>query len=104
MYKYIEIVNELLDKKLIEQAEIFDYKNDSIAEIYEKYFQYCQKALTEYSLQFDIQPARIFFRNDYSVNAMAGKSGDFYLIKINMGLIDILYNVFCENNAEDMLI
>lgn len=98
MYKYKEIINELVDKKLVEGAEIFDYNNDSIAEIYDRYFQYCQKALTEYSLQFNIQPARIFFRNDYSVNAMAGMIGDFYLIKINMGLIDILYRAFCESN------
>lgn len=46
---YKEITAELITTKTIHAADIYDYNEDPIVDIFERYFQYCKKALSEYS-------------------------------------------------------
>ncbi|RKR83495.1 hypothetical protein BDD43_3705 [Mucilaginibacter gracilis] len=98
MYNYRAITDELVSSRIIPQADIYDYAADPIGEIYNRYFQYCQKALSEFSTEFNIQPAKIYFNNLPTVNAAAGMGNSYYVIKINKGLISTLYNLLYVNN------
>ncbi len=100
IYVYKEVVDELTINNVISEDDIFDYRSDEISEIYDRYFQYCQTCLTEYSNEHDFQPAKIFFYNDYSVNAAANHIDTYYIIRVNMGMIDILYNLFYVKNEQ----
>lgn len=98
MYDYKSITNRLITAGIIPQDDIYDYTPDELSEVFERYYQYCQKALTEYSLEFDIQPSTFYYRNDFSINAAAGKVQNDYIIRVHMGLIVTLYNKFYAEN------
>ncbi|WP_461791447.1 hypothetical protein [Pedobacter sp.] len=98
MYDYNALTNNLVSNGTIPQADIYDYSNDELAIIFERYFQYCQKALSENSQDYGIQPSTLYFRNDFSVNAAAGKIQDHYIVRVHMGLIVTLYNKFYAEN------
>jgi len=99
MYNYKKITDELVTTKTIPSTDVYDYNEDPIAEIFNRYFQYCQKALSEYSNEFDIQPAKIYYNNLSTINAAAGMGNSYYVIRINKGLISTLYNLLYVNNT-----
>lgn len=98
MYNYKTQTDQLIATGIIAQTDIYDYAADELSIVFDRYFQYCQKALTEHSLEFDIQPSQFYFRNDFAVNAAAAKVQDHYIIRVNMGLIVTLYTKFYEEN------
>lgn len=98
MYDYNTLTNGLVSGGIIPQDDIYDYSKDDLKIIFERYFQYCQTALCENSQEYNIQPSTFYFRNDFSVNAAAGKIQDHYIVRVHMGLIVTLYNKFYNEN------
>lgn len=98
MYNYKTLTDQLIAAGIIDQTDIYDYTADELSIVFDRYFQYCQKALTEHSLEFDIQPSQFYFKNDFTINAAAGKIQDHYIIRVNMGLIVTLYTKFYAEN------
>lgn len=98
MTEYQKICKELIEKHIIEADDIFDYEYSPLKDIYSNYFEYCQVYLINYCQEYNIQPARIYFHNDFSVNARAEISNDYSIIGINMGLVQGTYDLLYEKN------
>lgn len=98
MYNYNDITKELIEKASIREEAIFDYQFSPYFEEYEKYFQYCQKNLSEYCGEYNIQPARFFYIDDLGINARAWVNEKYYLIGVKKDTIYSLINLFCEKN------
>ena len=95
-YSHLENISELEGVLGIPRQEMFDYSNHDPYHVVENYFQFCQTNLTEESVQFNIQPARIFVRPSMDVNAGARKMNDYYLIRINFGTIPKIFRLFTD--------
>lgn len=98
MYDYKTLTNQLVTARIIPQDDIYDYTKDELSTVFERYFQYCQTALTENSQDYNIQPSTFYYRNDFTVNAAAGKVSDHYIVRVHMGLIATLYSKFYADN------
>lgn len=98
MYNYYDNIYELESKAGILANDIFDYQYSPISEIYAKYFLFCQENLTEECDEYQIQPAKFYYRTSFSVNARAGRQNGYFIVGVNMGTIQSLYNLFYEQN------
>lgn len=98
MFSYKAVTEELIKKNILPKNDIFDYQFAPLNAIYENYFEYCQEYLTKSSQHYEIQPARFYFRNGNSVNAVADRKNDFSLIGVNTGTIRETYNLFYDQN------
>ena len=98
MYNYTDIAYELEHSANIPIGDIFDYQYSPICDIYEQYFQYCQENLTTQCQEYDIQPAKFYFRTEYGINARAGIQNGYSIIGVNMQTIHSLYDLFYEKN------
>lgn len=98
MFKYEKIIEELIMENILSPNDIFDYQFAPLKDIYENYYQYCQEYLTKYCQEYEIQPARFYFRNGNSVNALADRKNGFFLIGVNTGTIRETYNLFYNQN------
>jgi hypothetical protein len=96
MKKYSEIVEEFMAKPFSEEDEIFDYQDSPYAQEFDDTFNFYQQTLKD-NEHYGIVPNRLYFNTEYSVNARAGKSEDYYLISINMGTIVAMLKTFKEN-------
>lgn len=98
MYNYTDNVHELEHSAKIPFGDIFDYQDSPIIEIYERYFQFCQENLTTECNDYDIQPAKFYYRTEYGINARAGIQNGYSIIGVNMQTIHSLYDLFYEKN------
>ena len=98
MYNYQEIIEDLETTAKIPIGDIFDYQYSPINEIYDRYFQFCQENLTEECDEYDIQPAKFYYRTEYGINARAGIQNGYSIIGVNMQTIHSLYDLFYEKN------
>jgi hypothetical protein len=99
MYNYNDIASELVAKAGIDKTDIFDYSYSPLQFIFEQYFQFCQTNLSEYSHEYNIQPARFFYREAYDINASATIKNDYYIIAVNKATLVKLYNLFYDQNT-----
>jgi hypothetical protein len=97
-YIYSGIIEEIKAKTQIQSGDIFEYEFSEIKEIYQQYFQFCQENLTEDCSEFDIQPARFYYRTEFGINARAGLQNGYFIIGVNMQTIHSLYDLFYEKN------
>lgn len=97
-YNYNDIIEELKAKAQVPSGDIFEYDFSEIKDIYQRYFQFCQKNLTEECSDFDIQPAKFYYRSEYGINARAGLQNGYFIIGVNMQTIHSLYDLFYEKN------
>lgn len=97
-YKYTDTIEELKAKALVPVGDIFEYEFSEIKDIYQGYFQFCQENLTEECNDFDIQPAKFYYRTEYGINARAGLQSGYFIIGVNMQTIHSLYDLFYEKN------
>lgn len=99
-YEYKLITEEIINNAGIPPADVFDYKDSPIQAVFARYFQFCQENLTERNNEFDIQPAKFYFRTQLSVNASAGLTPtNYYIVRVNMGTLVKLYDLFYEKNS-----
>lgn len=99
MKKYSDIIEEFAVNPFSDD-DIFDYHDTPYEKEFDETFTFYQQTLSE-NEYFGIVPNRLYFNTDYSVNARAGKSDDFYLISVNMGTIVKMIKSFKENPALD---
>lgn len=97
-YEYYEIVGDLMSNRVIPKSEIYDFEISPRSEVYRKYFQFCQENLTERCQDYNIQPAKFFSRENFEVNARAGLFNNYFVIAVNKGTIDTLYEFFYNQN------
>jgi hypothetical protein len=98
MFKYQAIIEELTKENILPANDIFDYQFAPLKAIYKNYFEYCQEYLSKYCHAYEIEPARFYFRNENSVNAVAYRKNGFFLIGVNTGTIRKTYNLFYDQN------
>ncbi len=99
MHDYINNVKELVRNAKVSPSDIFDYQFSPIQAIYDLYYQYCQENLLNHNKEYDIQPAKFYYRTSFDVNARAGLVNGYYVIGVNMGAIQTLYSMFYDNNT-----
>lgn len=100
-YDYNEITEELNSKANVAKNDIFHFEYSDLKPIFGSYFQFCQENLSERCDKYNIQPAKLYFSNEYSVNAGAFSTADenpYYVVRIHMGTIVRLYNLFYDKN------
>jgi hypothetical protein len=97
-YNYTEIIDDLIAKAQVPSGDIFEYEFSQISDVYERYFQFCQENLTEECDEFGIQPAKLYYRTEYGINARAGLQNSYFIIGVNMQTIHALYDLFYERN------
>jgi hypothetical protein len=91
---YKKITKEIIDHAGIDPTDIFYYEGVPLEEIFDRYFTFCQENLDIASDQFNIQPSRIFIRNNVSVNAFAMLKQGYYIIGVNSGtgtIVNLFY-------------
>jgi len=97
-YNYADTIEELKANAKVPAGDIFEYEFSEIKDIYQLYFQFCQENLTEECNDFDIQPAKFYYRTEYGINARAGFQNGYFIIGVNMQTIHSLYDLFYEKN------
>lgn len=98
MHNYEEITNELISLANIPVSDVFYYQDSPLKEIYDGYFQFCQENLSSHNVEFNIQPARFYFRALLEVNANAGRSNGYSIIGVNMATIHHQHKIFDESD------
>lgn len=103
IYEYYDIVGELTKKGIVIKEDIYDFIDSPNSDTYEKYFQFCQENLSEQCTDYNIQPAKFFFRESFEVNARAGLLNNYFVIAVNKGTIHTLYNfLYSQNKIFDL--
>jgi hypothetical protein len=97
--RYKKAMTELHNLAGIPAEDIFDYGQSKIAVLFDRFYNFCQDNLTIHCTEYDIQPARFYFRDDTRVNARAGKKNNYYIIEMNMGLVLAMYEYFYTRNT-----
>lgn len=99
IYSYEYVKQELISEVGIPSSEIFEFQDSPIKNLYEGYFQFCQENLSEKCHLHKIQRAKFYYSNNYSVNAWACSHNGYFLIKVHMGTIFKLNEVFTAKNS-----
>lgn len=98
MYTYRQVVEELSQNAGVAFSDIFEYDDTPLEEYFNRLFIFYQENLSKHCDEYNIQPARIFFQNEFSVNAYAGIKEGYFIIKINAATVITLQNLFYEHN------
>lgn len=69
MISYEELTKELISNGVVEYADVFDYNEAPLKELFHDFYVFCQTNLSEHCGQHNIQPARFHYKNDYGINA-----------------------------------
>ena len=91
-YNHLANLKELDEKVFILNG--YDYSENDPKGLAELFFQFCQINLSENNKEFNIQPARFYVRDVTTVNALATKRNEYYVIGINIGTIVTMHNFF----------
>lgn len=89
-----EVVLHLIENNSIVIGDAFDYTDHDLEQIFELFFQFAQENLNLNDYSVSIDPARIYYRNIDTINARAGLSSGIYVVGINRGTIEKLYDFF----------
>lgn len=84
MKNYKTHINELISVGL--QEDIFLFDESIYSDEFQRIFDFYTETLSGHS-DFGISPAFLFFNNETSVNAWAGKLNNTYIININAGTV-----------------
>ncbi|SDJ97982.1 hypothetical protein SAMN04487898_105202 [Pedobacter sp. ok626] len=95
---YDEVCKELMAKKIISFADIYDFSETPLENYFENFFTFCQTNLSERCKEYDIQPARFIYTNDYNINAKASFPEGFNIIQVNCGTIVKTYESLYSKN------
>lgn len=100
-YDYTKISEELVNEAQISKNDIFEFEYGELKPIFASFFKFCQENLSERCDRYNIQPAKFYYSNEYSVNASAfSTTGErpYYIIRMHMGTIVRLYHLFYDKN------
>lgn len=97
-YNYAEIITDLKTNAHVPNGDIFEYEFSPLNVLYDRYFQFCQENLIEECHKYNIQPARFYYRTEYSINARAGLQNGYFIIAVNMLTIHSLHDLFYNKN------
>ncbi len=95
MIEYKKAIKDLTSKLPITEDEIFDYEFSPFKEEFDQIFKFYRETLDR-NAHYGIVPSFLYFTNDRSVNAAAGKYNDIYITYINMGTVVFLISRFRE--------
>jgi hypothetical protein len=98
-HDYYAVAKELMNNVGIPSDEIFYFDGTPLETVFSLYFQFCQENLEIASEHFGIKPAKIFIRNNTSVNAFASHRNNYFIIGVNSGTLVNLY-CFFDSKAE----
>jgi hypothetical protein len=97
--KYQQHIANLIQNTPVVSGDVFDPEFTPDIDDYLNTFEFYQEALRQHA-DFGIEPAYLFFRNDFSLNAGATKTDDnIFLVSINMGTINWLITRL-KNNTD----
>jgi hypothetical protein len=96
---YNQHIIKLIRETRLPKELIFNPEFSPNCDEYLDAFLFYQEALIQHN-DFGIEPAYLFFKNDFSLNAAATRTVDGkYLVSINMGTIDWLINKLKNNSS-----
>ncbi|WP_196894744.1 hypothetical protein [Aureivirga marina] len=84
---YKNHINKLLQESLFREEDIYFIDGVPNEPEFLELFTYYSKALIIENKYYDFEPFFLFFKNDISVNAIAGKNEKVFFLGINSGLI-----------------
>jgi len=100
---YKEMLEELIAKGIKPYDSVFydfeEYDSGPLKKIFEDFYKYAQEYLDRKDLGFDIEPARIYYSSDTSLNALARRVKEYYLIEIFVGSIKWMHD-FCMSKED----
>ena len=96
--RYKNGVSNLIGKGYIPQDWMLDYSISPIAELFDRFYKFCQDNLDYHCNAFAVQPATFFYKNDTSVNAAAGRINDDSIIFLNSGTLVTMYQALYHGN------
>jgi hypothetical protein len=85
-FDYRRVADEII-KCGFKKHDIFYYRETPLESEFQNFFFIGQTLLYLADKEIGIHPARIFFNNNITINAKAGKLNDYYLISLNAGLL-----------------
>jgi len=88
----------LTSKRYIPSDWVFDYSTSTLAELFDRFYRFCQDNLDNHCNEFAIQPATFFYKNDISVNAAAGRQNDDSIMFLNSGTLVTMYQALYNGN------
>lgn len=94
---YKEEISEIVQNKLINTDEIFNYIETPLESICNKLYLYYKKLIENNSDLYNIHHNFFFYKNNTTVNASAYIKEKSTLISINIGTINNLKNTFLDN-------
>ncbi len=97
---YRKKTEEVTDKTSTNKNHIFEYDLSPYTDEFDEVFGFYQENLG-INEKYRIIPSVVFFNNNQTINAKAGKIDDYYIISLNMGLIVGLINIF--RNKTDLI-
>lgn len=81
---------ELIDVGVFHE-EIYDFNDDPIKIVYQRYFNWCIDNLKDYSVIFGTDPSYFYYWNTNIINAQAGFTNGKYFIRFSKGYMDALH-------------
>lgn len=90
MDKYKNTIEEILKNTSIPKENIFDYEFSPYKDEFNLFFEFYFDILN--NNYYGINPALLFFKNEFSTNAAAGVENGYYIVSINMGTVNYLIN------------
>ena len=94
---YTKEISEIVQNKLINNNEIFNYFETPLESLCNDLFLYYKKLIENNSDLYNIDPNFFFYKNNTTVNASAYIKEKNTLISINIGTINKLKNTFLDN-------
>ena len=97
-------IETLHSNGILENADIFDYRDTPNEDLYNGLYTFCRENLNINSEKENIVPNVFIFSNSYSINAKAGLVKNHFAIVINMGLMQSCITNYFENKNLDKFI
>lgn len=98
--KYEEVCKIISDNKIeTSNGVLTDYSGYPIEAELDTIFEFYSETLRLQGKDYGIAPAILYFENSISINALASKQKNFFIVGINLGTIIYLKNTFKENEA-----
>jgi hypothetical protein len=101
MDEYKKMIEDIINNTSISLTDIFDYETSPLKDEFNFNFKFYLEALQRH-VDYGINPSLLFYTNNFSQNAAAGKENGYYIIQIHLGLMKHLIERFREKS--DLLV
>jgi hypothetical protein len=101
MRSYKDVLNELESLGIhAYEGDFYDYEDLPLEAEFKMFFKFCQEYLDRDDLDFDISPARFYYNTNTTLNGLAWKCEDYYLVEIFKGSIFHLHQFFLSKEEK----